>query len=111
MSTVRNVAIAAALGVTGLVISGTQVRSAFAKGDQQVQNERSHAIAQGEDAAKQLLLLMDRDKNGKVSREEFTSFMEAEFNRLDKDKNGELDVNELLQSQIQAREPFTLAGK
>jgi hypothetical protein len=37
--------------------------------------------------------------------------MEAEFNRLDKDKNGELDVNELLQSRIQAREPFTLAGK
>jgi hypothetical protein len=41
------------------------------------------------------------------------SFMEAEFNRLDKDKSGELDVKELEQSQFKVREvePFSRAGK
>jgi Ca2+-binding EF-hand superfamily protein len=46
-----------------------------------------------------LLLLMDRDQNGKVSKEEFMNFMAAEFERLDKNKDGELDVNELTQSR------------
>jgi Ca2+-binding EF-hand superfamily protein len=36
--------------------------------------------------------------NGKISREEYMRFMTAEFDRLDKDKNGELDVKELTQS-------------
>ena len=77
-----------------------------------VQGERSSALVAGEEAAKQLLLLMDRDKSGKVSRQEFMSFMEAEFDRLDKDKSGELDVNELRESQFRAvPPPFSLAGK
>jgi len=54
----------------------------------------------GEAQAKQLLLLMDKDQNGKVSKQEFMSFMEAEFARLDKDKSGELDVNELTAPQL-----------
>jgi hypothetical protein len=110
----RKIVIAAVLSTGGLVLLGTQSRIVFAKGEQgPVASERSHAIAQGEDAAKQLLLLMDRDKSGKVSRAEFMSFMEAEFNRLDKDKSGELDVKELEQSQFKVREvePFSLAGK
>jgi EF hand domain-containing protein len=49
-------------------------------------------LALGEDEVKQLLLLMDTDKNGRVSRHEFMKFMEAEFDRLDKDKSGDLDV-------------------
>jgi len=52
----------------------------------------------GEADVKQLLLLMDADKNGKISKEEYMRFMEAEFDRLDIDKNGELDVKELTQS-------------
>jgi hypothetical protein len=62
-------------------------------------------VAIGEDEAKQLVLLMDTDKNGKVSKKEFMAFMEAEFKRLDKDKNGELDVNELKQSQFRPSAP------
>lgn len=103
-----------ALGAGGLALLGTQTRIAFARGDLgPVQNERGHALAQGEDAAKQLLLLMDRDKSGRVSRAEFMSFMEAEFSRLDKDKSGELNVKELEQSQFKVREPelFSRAGK
>jgi Ca2+-binding EF-hand superfamily protein len=50
--------------------------------------------------AKQLLLLMDQDKNGKISKQEYMAFMEAEFNRLDVNKDGELDVDELTKSQL-----------
>lgn len=49
---------------------------------------------------KELLLLMDADKNGKISRQEWMTFMEAEFNRLDKDGSGELDLKELVGSRI-----------
>lgn len=53
--------------------------------------------------AKQLLLLMDQDKNGKVSKQEYMAFMSAEFDRLDVNKDGELDVDELTKSQFDVR--------
>ena len=55
-------------------------------------------LALGEDDVKKLLLLMDTDKNGKVSKETFMKFMEEESNRLDKNKTGELDAKELNRS-------------
>jgi len=57
-------------------------------------------LALGESDVKQLLLLMDTDKNGRVSKKEYMDFMEAEFDRLDKDKSGDLDVKELTQSSL-----------
>ncbi len=57
-------------------------------------------LALGEEEVKQLLLLMDKDKNGRISKEEYMKFMEAEFDRLDKDKSGDLDVNEITQSKL-----------
>jgi hypothetical protein len=51
--------------------------------------------AEADAHAKELLLLMDQDKNGKVSKAEFMTFMEAEFARLDVNHDGELDVAEL----------------
>jgi Ca2+-binding EF-hand superfamily protein len=48
----------------------------------------------------QLLQLMDKDQNGKISRIEFMSFMSAEFDRLDVDHNGELDVKELKELRV-----------
>jgi hypothetical protein len=57
-------------------------------------------IALGESDVKGLLTLMDADKSGKVSKAEFMKFMEAEFDRLDVDKSGELDVKELTKSQV-----------
>ena len=59
-------------------------------------------LALGDGEVKQLLLLMDTDKNGKISKQEWMNFMEAEFDRLDKAKNGQLDVKELAQSQLRA---------
>jgi len=57
----------------------------------------------GELEVKQLLLLMDTDKNGKISKQEWMKFMGEEFDRLDTDKSGELDVKELTQSQLRPR--------
>jgi len=59
-------------------------------------------LALGENEVKQLLLLMDADKQGKVSKQQFMKFMEAEFERLDKEKKGELDVKELTQPTLSA---------
>ena len=50
-----------------------------------------------------LLLAMDRDKSGKVSKQEWMKFMEEEFDRLDVNHNGELDVKELIQSRMRYR--------
>jgi len=62
--------------------------------------------------AKELLLLMDTDKTGKISRQEWMKFMEAEFDRLDKDKKGEIDQKELMQSRVWVKQPpFQSLGK
>jgi len=62
--------------------------------------KKQNSVALGEDEVKQMLALMDTDKNGKISKAEFMKFMEAEFDRLDKDKSGELDAKELTQSLV-----------
>jgi len=67
------------------------------------QNET--ALQKASPNVKQLLLLMDKDKNGKVSREEFMAFMSAEFDRLDVNKDGELDVNELAGLRVISKRP------
>jgi Ca2+-binding EF-hand superfamily protein len=60
-------------------------------------------IAQSE--VKQLLLLMDADKNGKISKQEWMDYMSKEFDALDTDKSGELDVKELALSSIRVSHP------
>ena len=67
-------------------------------------------LALGEAEVKQLLLLMDTDKNGKISKQEWMKFMEAEFDRLDTTKSGELDIKELTQSKLRVSR-FTTVGK
>jgi hypothetical protein len=52
-------------------------------------------LALGENEVKQLLLLIDTDKSGKISKQEWMKFMEAEFDRLDVKKSGGMDVREL----------------
>lgn len=58
----------------------------------------SERIFEGETEARKLLKLMDTDKNGKISKQEFMTFMEAEFDRMDVNKDGQLDVKELTQN-------------
>jgi hypothetical protein len=77
--------------------TGAQAQSPSANSDTK-QKEKN--LTAGEVDAKRLLLLMDRDQSGKVSKQEFMSFMEEEFLRLDVNKDGELDVRELTQSRL-----------
>jgi len=63
-------------------------------------------LALAEEQVKQLLLLMDSDKNGKISKQEYMKFMEAEFDRLDKNKSGNLDVKETTGSRLQASRAY-----
>lgn len=87
-----------------LLASGTWAGTAAAR---EVTVPAQKKLVQGDVEVKQLLRLMDKDQNGKVSREEFMTFMGAEFDRLDKDKSGELDVKELTQSWVRTRSPIS----
>jgi hypothetical protein len=69
--------------------------------------QKDKKLKAGEKEAKKLLLLMDKDQNGMISKQEFMNFMEAEFDRLDADKSGQLDVNELTKAQIRTRSPIS----
>jgi hypothetical protein len=77
--------------------------AASAQNPAQDQATKEKKIAAGEAEARRLLLLMDTDKNGRVSKQEFMSFMEAEFDRLDKNKDGQLDVKELTKADVHVR--------
>ena len=44
---------------------------------------------------------MDEDKDGKVSKQDFMKFIEAEFDRLDKTKERKLDVKKLTEPPAQ----------
>ncbi len=53
---------------------------------------------------KQLLLLMDTDKRGKISKQQWMAFMEAEFDKLDLQKKGELDQTAIRQAAMYVKQ-------
>ena len=65
-------------------------------------------LALGENEVKQLLLIMDTDENGKISKQKWMNFMDAEFDRLDKGKTEHLDVKELTQSKLRVSHPVNV---
>jgi hypothetical protein len=79
------------VGVVVAVLLAAGVGTALAR-------EQGHSgpdkLALGTPIVKRMLSLMD-EENGRISQEDFMKFMQAEFDRLDKDKSGELDVKEL----------------
>ena len=89
-STIFIVVVIAVLVATGAAL-GTAVAQNASTANPQAN------LALGEAEVKKLLPLMDTDSDGKVSKQVFMSFMEAEFDRLDKKKEGKLDVKELTQ--------------
>ena len=46
-----------------------------------------------------LINRIDANKDGKVTKEEFMKFMEAEFNALDKDKSGMLETSVVMNKE------------
>ena len=88
-----------------LVVTGTKLGNAAQKA---AVPKPQNKLAIGEDEVKHLLPLMETDKRCMVSRQEFMRFMEAEFETLDKNKKGELNVKELTQSTLTANR---FAGK
>jgi sulfatase maturation enzyme AslB (radical SAM superfamily) len=86
------------LVITALFIAGSMEGTAIAgQNAPSPKAQDKNNVALGETDTKQLLLLMNQDKDGKVSKQEFMRFMEAEFDKLDKKKEGKLDVKELTQ--------------
>jgi hypothetical protein len=59
----------------------------------------SAVVQAGQPEVKQLLFLMDTDKDGKISKAEFMNFMASEFDNLDTNHDGVLDVRELTRPQ------------
>jgi len=53
---------------------------------------------------KQLLLVMDPDKRGRISKQQWMAFMEAEFDRLDLEKKGEVDQSAIKQSTVYVKQ-------
>jgi hypothetical protein len=52
-------------------------------------------LAAGDASVRELLRLMDKNKDGSVSKDEFMRFMSEEFDRLDADHSGDLSREEL----------------
>lgn len=97
------------LAIAALVASSAVLGTALAQtktGSPKTQDN----LAIAEEHAKQLLLLIDTGKSGKISKQEWMRFMEAEFDRLDVEKNGALDVKELAHSKLVVSH-FATAGK
>jgi 5S rRNA maturation endonuclease (ribonuclease M5) len=94
----KNKILLATLAITALLAAGPIVTRAWARGDNT--QPAASPLLLGEQEVKQLILLLDEDRNGRISKKEFMKFMDAEFDRLDKDKSGELDVQELKNSQL-----------
>jgi EF hand len=92
-----------------LIAPGVVPRIAVAQTKASVPKPQNKLVI-AEDEFKQLLLLMDVNKNGKISKQEYMRFMEAEFDWFDKNHNGELDVKEVTQSRLSIAH-FTAAGK
>jgi len=95
-----------ALMATILVFTG----AAFPQKDS-VPKKQDKAMLASE-SVKELLLLLHTNNSGKISKQEWMKFMEAEFDRLDKDKKGEIGPEELRSSRLRAAsQRFAEVGK
>jgi hypothetical protein len=86
------------VAITVLIATGTMLVNAAAQ--KASVPKPQDKLTMGEEEVRHLLLLMDSNKKGMVSKQEYMRFMEAEFERLDKSKQGELNVKELTQSNL-----------
>jgi len=91
----------ATLVIAGMCAGGILRETSLAQKASAPKQPNTVAIAR--EKVKELLGLMDPDKNGKISKQEWMKFMEAEFDRLDPQKRGAIDPKELLPSSLSIR--------
>ena len=65
----------------------------------------------GEGAVRDLILLMEPNKNGKISKQDWLRFMGEAFDRLDPKKTGELNPRELPQQEPATHPRYSDLGK
>jgi hypothetical protein len=68
-------------------------------------------LSKGERDARHLMHLMDKDHNGQVSKAEFMQFMEQEFDRLDRDRSGQLNSEEFSRTGLHYSHKTTVSRK
>ena len=90
-------------------VTGTMVGASLAQKTPASNPPDKLAIANND--VKELLLLMDADNNGKISKREWMSFMEAEFNQLDTEGKGELDLKQLAQCRLVVRHENSVVAR
>lgn len=74
--------------------------------------KQADKVVLAEENVKELLLLMDSDRDGRISKQEWMKFMAMEFDRFDKEKKGELNQEGLRQSTVLAKHArFSDLGK
>ncbi len=96
--------------LTVLIAVGITVGSALAR---ETGVPRHNPLAVAQDATAQLVILMDQDEAGTVSKADFLKFMAAEFDRLDTNRTGVLNVDQLRQAEQRNGQmrTFAKAGK
>ncbi|MGD0798515.1 MAG: hypothetical protein ABR910_12405 [Acidobacteriaceae bacterium] len=88
------VAAAALVAVYILPAAASAQKDATPKQIVTVQQEQP---AFGQNQVAQLVLLMNTNKDGRVTREQFIRFMDAQFDLLDTNKTGAVAVKEVIQ--------------
>ena len=81
------------LGIAWLVVVG--LGAGFAQKGIPKQPDKNVMVVEN---VKQLLLVMEADKKGKISKQDWMAFMEAAFDKLDLEKKGEVDQAAIKQS-------------
>ena len=94
MSTTRKtIALAGVLLIAGAVATAEAAKKKVSRGGQEAEE------------ASELMQMFDADKNGTVSKDEFLSRMGQMFDRLDTNKNQQLEPREL------NRLPYAMSGQ
>jgi EF hand len=87
------------VGIT--LVVGSMSTSAFAVSKH---TARTASAGAGTGQVRQLLRMMDADRNGTVSKSEFLQYMSQEFDRRDANKSGQLERNELSRTAATAQQ-------
>lgn len=63
-------------------------------------------VAAGRPYALELLLLIDTDKDNRVSKKEWMTFMEKEFDKLDTNHDGYIDLTDMQRTRLRVVHPY-----